>query len=188
MPTKEFSAQRLDVQAFAEEGARLSGQQPLSAFERLAAEAPGRGGDRLVSWQAQGQLRNPRHVHPEVWLSLQVEAVLPLTCQRCLAPVDVPVSIDRAFRFVADEEQAAAQDDESEEDLLALSRSFDLLALLEDEVLMDLPLVPRHDACPQPLPAPVDDRADESESVRPNPFAVLQRLKSGADDGGGAGH
>ncbi len=188
MPTKEFSAQRLDVQAFAEEGARLSGHRPLSAFERLAAETEGRGAERLVTWQAQGELRNPHHVHPEVWLSLQAEAVLSLTCQRCLSPVDVPVAIDRSFRFVADEAQAAAQDDESEEDLLALSRSFDLMELLEDEVLMDLPLVPRHDTCLQPLPAPVDELADEAESVRPNPFAVLQRLKSGTGGEGGPTH
>ncbi len=187
MPTKEFSAQRLDVQAFAEEGARLSGQRPLSAFERIAAEAEGRGGDRLVTWQASGELRNPRHVHPEVWVTLQVDAVLPLTCQRCLAPVDVPVSIDRAFRFVADEAQAAAQDDASEEDLLALSRSFDLFELLEDEVLMDLPLVPRHETCPEPLPVPAAEPAQEVESPRPNPFAVLQGLKSGGADKGSKG-
>ncbi len=183
MPTKEFSAQRLDVQAFAEEGARLSGRSSLSAFERLSAEAQGRGGERPVRWQAEGELRNPRHVNPEVWLSLQAEVVLPLTCQRCLAPVDVAVSVDRVFRFVADEAAAAAEDDESEEDLLALSRAFDLPALIEDELLMELPLVPRHEVCPEPLPTPAAGPADEVESVRPNPFAVLQRLKGGGEGG-----
>lgn len=174
---KEFSAQRLDVKAFAEEGASLSGQAPVSAFERLMAETGGRGGDRLVTWSAEGALRNPHHVHPEIWLQLQAGARLSLTCQRCLAPVDVDVAVDRTFRFVADEAMAEAEDDESEEDLLALSRSFDLPALVEDEILMDLPLVPRHDECPEPLPAPVDDLPDEVESTKPNPFAVLGQLK-----------
>lgn len=175
--SKEFSAQRLDVKAFAEEGARLTGQAPLSAFERLLAETEGRGGDRPVAWSARGETRNPHHVEPEVWLFLQAQATLPLTCQRCLAPVDVEVSVDRAFRFVADEAQAAALDDEAEEDLLALSRSFDLPSLVEDEMLLAQPLVPSHDECPEPLPAPVNDLPDEAESVRPHPFAVLERLK-----------
>lgn len=175
--SNEFGAQRLDVKAFAEAGARLSGQAPLASFERLSAEAEGRGGERPVAWEARGEWRNPNHVQPEVWLHLQAEATLALTCQRCLAPADVLVQVDRAFRFVADEAQAAAQDDEAEEDLLVLSSSFDLPALVEDELLMAIPLVPSHDECPEPLPVPVDDLPGEAESARPNPFAVLAQLK-----------
>lgn len=175
--SKEFSAQRLDVKAFAEEGASVSGQAPVSAFARLMAETEGRGGDHAVTWSADGELRNPRHVHPEIWLHLEAGARLSLTCQRCLSPVDVDLSLERTFRFVADETIAEAEDDTSDEDLLALSHSFDLPALVEDEILMDLPLVPRHDVCPEPLPAPVDDLPDEVESSKPNPFAVLGRLK-----------
>lgn len=175
--SKEFSAQRLDVKAFAEDGAHLAGQAPLSAFERLLAETSGRGGERPVHWEARGELRNPLHVHPQLWLHLRAGACLSLTCQRCLSPVDVDVAVDRRFRFVADERMAEAEDDASEEDLLALSRSFDLLGLVEDEMLMDMPLVPRHEQCPEPLPEPVDDLEDEAESSKPNPFAVLGRLK-----------
>jgi uncharacterized metal-binding protein YceD (DUF177 family) len=73
-----------------------------------------------------------------------------MECQRCLTPVDVPLAVERSFRFVADEATAEALDDESEEDLLALSREFDLRELIEDELLMALPVVPRHDECPRP--------------------------------------
>ena len=34
--------------------------------------------------------------------------------------MDVPVKVSRSFRFVADEATAAAEDDQAEEDLLAL--------------------------------------------------------------------
>ena len=37
--TKEFSAQRLDVKAFAQAGARLVGHESLLKYERLAQEA-----------------------------------------------------------------------------------------------------------------------------------------------------
>lgn len=178
--SKEFAARRLDVKGFAEDGGPLKGQQRLQEHQRLLAEAQGRGADLAVSWTASGELRNPGHVSPEIWLHLQAHTVLPLTCQRCLGPVEVPVEVDRSFRFVADEDMAAAQDEEAEEDVLALSRSFDLVELVEDELLMALPLAPRHEVCPQPVAMGVADEAfDSAPQERENPFAVLGKLKSG---------
>jgi uncharacterized protein len=85
------------------------------------------------------------------------------------------VEIDRWFRFVESEEVALAQDDDCEEDLLVMSPQFDLLNLLEDELLLDLPLVPMHERCPDSLPA-----LEQPEAVKPNPFAVLAGLKNKA--------
>jgi uncharacterized protein len=131
-----------------------------------------------VQWSAQGDLRNPQHVNPEIWLHLQASTALPMTCQRCLEPVDVPLSVDRPFRFVADEETAAAQDDASEEDLLALSRAFDLLGLVEDELLMEVPVVPRHDTCPAAVRLSAVDPDFEEQSPE-HPFARLRSLRTG---------
>lgn len=178
--SKEFAARRLDVKAFAEEGAHLNGEQPLVEHARLMAETEGRGAGSIVHWSAAGEMRNPRHVHPEIWVHLKSDAILPLTCQRCLLPVDVPVSVDRSFRFVQDEAMAATEDEESEEDVLVLSRSLDLLELVEDELLMELPLAPRHEACPEALKLSVaDEDFDEASARLENPFAQLGKLKSG---------
>src|SRR3712207_748846 len=81
---KEFNAHRLDLSAFAEEGAELSGSDPLGSHQRLLAETEGRGQDQPIAWTARGELRNPHHVRPQVWLHLDAEVVMPLTCQRCL--------------------------------------------------------------------------------------------------------
>ena len=178
--SREFAARRLDVKGFAEDGGSVSGEEPVREHERLMAETQGRGSASLVTWSATGELRNPRHVQPEVWLHLKADAVLPLTCQRCLSPVDVVVAVERSFRFVPDEEMAAAQDDESEEDVLALSRSFDLVELVEDELLMEMPLAPRHEVCPEPVKlAAADDEFEAAAGSRDNPFAMLGKLKSG---------
>ena len=175
---KELAARRLDPRNFAEQAGRLGGDEPLGAFARLAAETQGRGADHRVTWAARGELRNPQHVNPQVWLHLQANAVLPLICQRCLGQVDVPVPVDRSFRFVADESAALAQDDAAEEDLLALSASFDLVELVEDELLMAMPVVPRHEACPVPVKLAVADADFEAVAEeRENPFAVLQKLR-----------
>jgi uncharacterized protein len=58
-----------------------------------------------------------------------------------------------------------------------LSREFDLAALIEDEVLMDLPLVARHDICPVQIKLAVADANFIDASPPPNPFAVLSQLK-----------
>ena len=97
--------------------------------------------------------------------------------------VDVPLEVDREFRFVADEATAEALDDESEEDLLALSREFDLHELIEDELLMALPVVPKHDECPTSVPlASSDDDFEEANAEKPNPFAALAALRKDAKD------
>lgn len=177
---KDFDPRRLDVRRFAEEGAELAAEDRLAGYRRLTAETGEPAPDRGVRWSARGELLNPRHVHPEIWMRLQAQVSLPLVCQRCLQPVDVPLAVDRSFRFVADEATAAAEDDEAEEDLLALSRSFDLLELVEDELLMEVPLAPRHEVCPQPVKmSAVDPGFEVAEAQRENPFAILGRLKTG---------
>jgi uncharacterized protein len=177
--TKEFAARRLDVKGFAEEGAALSGVSAVQQHVRLMAETQGRGADAPVNWSISGEMRNPQHVQPEIWLHLQAELTLSLTCQRCLEPVEVPLSVDRSFRFVPDEELAAAQDEESEEDVLALSRSFDVVELVEDELLMEIPLAPAHETCPPVKLALADDSFESAASRQENPFASLGRLKTG---------
>ncbi len=178
--TREFIPQRLDVKAFAQAGGRLSGHDSLLKYKRLAQEAKGLHPDLLVDWQALGEVRTAMGGIPQVWLRLTVRASFPMECQRCLSPVDVPLEVDREFRFVADEATAEALDDGSEEDLLVISREFDLHELIEDELLMALPVVPRHDECPTDVPmASTDEDFEEASAAKPNPFAALANLRPG---------
>ena len=176
--TREFSPQRLDVKAFAQAGGRLAGHDSLLKYERLAQEAKGLHPDLLVDWEAVGELRTALGGISQVWLRLKVRASFPMECQRCLTPVDVPLEVDREFRFVADEATAEALDESSDEDLLALSREFNLRELIEDELLMELPVVPRHDECPTDVKmASSDEDFEEASADKPNPFAALAGLR-----------
>ncbi|HSV53244.1 MAG TPA: YceD family protein [Burkholderiaceae bacterium] len=176
----EFDAARLDIRAFAQTGGALTGQDPLQKYARLMQEVLGAAGDFPVSWSAQGEQRKVAGQTDEVWLHLQADAMLPLTCQRCLARVDVPLAVENSFRFVTSEAAAAAEDDTSEEDVLVLARDFDLNALIEDELLMEMPVVPRHDVCPTEVKMEaVDADFDATEQAKPNPFAVLAKLQGG---------
>jgi uncharacterized protein len=174
---RAFEPRRLDLAAFAEAEATLESESPLLDFPRLAgsvlplADAP----LPSVAWQASGSLRKVTGGAPEVQLHLLAETVVTLECQRCLQPLTEPLAVDRRFRFAASEDEAARLDEESDDDVLVLSHAFDLLALLEDELILALPLVPRHDVCPEPLP--LADDAPAEEEAPANPFAALAALK-----------
>lgn len=174
----EFVARHLHIAAFASAEADLVGDERLARFERLLEETHGLGAETLVSYAAQGSMQADAAGVDEPWMHLKAEAVLPLTCQRCLGPVDVPVSMERDFRFVATEALAEVEDEESEEDVLVLSKSFNLLELIEDELLMGLPTAPKHDVCPQAVKLQVaDPDFEDAPEEKLNPFAVLEQLK-----------
>ena len=168
---------RLDVKALAQSGQEISGTDALSNYGRLAQDLRGQSPDLALRWTARGDERLGATGQPELWLQLSLDAALPLICQRCLGPVDVHVSPQRLFRFVATEAEALAEDDDCEEDLLVLSREFNLAELIEDELVLEVPLIPRHEVCPVPVKLTVAD-ADfaDSAATQPNPFAALSSL------------
>lgn len=177
---KKIDPQHLDLQSFARDGLAMSGEGVLADWPRLAVEQHGQAlASGAVLWQLEGRSLEQAGAADQVWLDLQASVQLPMQCQRCLTPVLQDVSAERSFRFVADEATAAALDDESEEDILVLSRDFDALALVEDELILALPLVPLHEVCPEALPMSVADPEFEAASERPNPFGVLAGLKTG---------
>lgn len=179
MKARNFDALHLPVEAFAQADGELQGAWPLSELPRLSemAHAEARPApDDVVRWQIRGERRAAQRGGAQTWLHLDARCTLSLVCQRCLGPVAADVHAERSFLFAPDEATAATLDAELEDDVLALTRSLDVRELAEDELLLALPLVPRHEVCPQPLPVP---SADEVADERPNPFAALAALKNG---------
>jgi uncharacterized protein len=180
MTERSADPHKLDLRRFARDGARLEGVWPQDRFTRLAtglmpplADAPA----PAVGWSAQGLQRAVQGGEPEVWLHLQVQTVARLECQRCLQPINELLKVHRPLRFVAGEDEAARLDEDSDDDVLALVPRLDLFDLIEDELILALPLVPRHEICPQPLAAaPAHPPAADKEE-RPHPFAALAALR-----------
>ncbi|WPB56011.1 YceD family protein [Xylophilus sp. GOD-11R] len=177
---KDFTPDSLDVPAFARSGARLEAVDPLARYPRLVEDITGAPEGHSVQWLATGEWRDATGTVGVPWLALSGDAVLPMTCQRCLQPVEMPVAFETRFRFVADEATADAEDDESEEDLLVIRRDLPLRELVEDELLLAMPPVPLHEACPVALPTSVEDPDfAAAEEARAHPFAVLAGLNKG---------
>jgi len=184
---KKFDLNRLNVKAFAREGLSLQGQLSLTQFGRLAELAlspvepslQNSGELAHVSWGIQAKLVPVSGGDPQIWMYLEAEVDLPMQCQRCMGPVKLAVKANAAFRFVSDEATAEAEDDESEEDLLVLAPELNVLELIEDELIMSAPLVPKHEKCPNLVPmSAVDEAFEEALEARPKPFAALAQLKN----------
>lgn len=182
MQARVHDPARLDVAAFAADGGCLGGTWPGAGLARLAdSQAPPQDdGAAPVTWQCRGERRIAPGHEAQVWLHLSARTDAWLTCQRCLQPIRHPLVVDRWIRFVHGEAQAEALDAESEHDVLALTRALDLGELIEDELLLALPLVPRHEACVPPLPW----QAEATEEVPASgPFAGLAGWRGGRSSG-----
>lgn len=181
MAAKPWNPLRLDIPAFARESAHLEGEWPASDLPRFGEGATPAAEWPLVRWQIDGEVRERTGDQPALWLHLQVEAQASLTCQRCLKATRVDLAVDRWFRFVRDEAQAAELDADSEDDVLVASPRFDCREWVEDELLLELPLVPMHETCPEPLPMAAAQEAPPEP--KKNPFAALAALKRESDAG-----
>jgi uncharacterized protein len=172
-----FNPRKLSVLNFAKTQARLEGVEPLAQLDRLHEFQQAAGEGSEVHFQAQGEMRTTSTGALAPWLVLSANTRLTMVCQRCLGPVEEEIAFERAFRFVESEAQAQIEDEEAEEDVLVLSPDFDLLELVEDELLMDLPASPKHTVCPQPVKLQVADADFEEPQDKPHPFAALAGLK-----------
>jgi uncharacterized protein len=169
----------IDTAEFTRRADAADGKVPVARLGRLASLLADDAG--TLAWKLSGRV----HVTPEgtrrPLLALGVDGEVAMQCVRCLETIRVPVSVGREFRLVVSESQAEREHLEDEQyDVLVGDRLFDVLALVEDEAIMALPLAPAHDDCSPPALAPGQSAAGpepDEPPPRENPFAVLQRLK-----------
>jgi uncharacterized protein len=104
----------------------------------------------------------------------QLQANLELECQRCLEALAMPVELDFELMIDAGEDLLR---DSSLDSIDSEDGYIDIYAVVEEELMLALPLVAIHEdtACNEHWPA----AGNESESAeKDNPFAVLQQLKT----------
>ncbi|MCW9732550.1 23S rRNA accumulation protein YceD [Avibacterium sp. 20-15] len=102
-----------------------------------------------------------------------------LTCQRCGEPFNQLLETEFAYSPVSDLDQADALPDIYEPIELNEFGEIDLLATIEDELMLCLPIVPMHSSehCEVSVAEQVFGTLPEALAKKPNPFAVLASLK-----------
>lgn len=146
-----------------------SGEITIADLLRLAEESIDKTG--VVQWSLRGGSDKRGHLQ----LVLSISGALRLMCQRCLSPFLFNIASESVLVLAPDEGSADEIDallaDESVEVVVG-SRDFDIVRLVEDEALLNLPSSPRHEICPH---EPTKGNAEEVERI--SPFSVLKKLK-----------
>lgn len=153
----------IDTVAFCRNNRQLSGEIAVASLARLADLVLGAASK--VQYVISGAFADG---NPQVAVSLEGE--LTLTCQRCLGSLSYKVDVSRVFEFVKSEIDLDDESLEGDVDLLLLEKEVDLGVLIEDELILALPLVPRHVSCALP--------SSSEQSEIESPFAALRALQS----------
>ena len=173
----------IDTHEFCRRADTARGTEPLSGFARVVSLLADPHGE--VTWHLTGRSAVRADGSRLAFLELDLQSTVTMRCARCLEPVALPLSEQRSYRLVGNENQAAQEDaDDDDYDVLVASRRFDLAALIEDEMIMALPAVPRHEQCQAPAAAnsgaSTVDRGTQALAPE-NPFAVLSGFKRPRD-------
>lgn len=208
-PAGPASMHELDLFEFARSGRQAAGVVRVSQLPRMLNEVPADAPDRDTSftWQAEGstqpELQDDGTEGPQPYLRLAVHGAAWLECQRCLTPYEQAFDVDAIYRIVQTEAEAEEFPlDEDEVEVIVGSRQFDLIELIEEELLLSLPVVPKHEVCPEVHESLISGASGEDASeppeedveggqsgqsvgepeqgtTKPNPFAALEALKKG---------
>jgi uncharacterized protein len=156
----------IDAFAFCRSGEQQAGTLSPDELVRLRAECVSGQGE--VVWKLAGST----HASGYPTLHLSVHASIQLMCQRCLTPFVFQIQSESTVILakdeqVADEIEASLEDDQIE--VIVGSKTFDIMALIEDEALLAIPLSPKHEVCP-----PKEKLDAFAIAKKESPFAALK--------------
>lgn len=166
----------IDPLKMAETGRLLQGRYSLEEMDRMHDALRDHNGVVSVSLEFGIDAEGIRYMKGR----LQTE--LTLECQRCLQTMHEPVDAAFALGLVRGDE-AAERLPSHYEPLQVEGDALFLRDIIEDELLLALPLVAMHEQCIDVNQHVTDDAQNESneecgECVKANPFAALAALKS----------
>jgi uncharacterized protein len=147
---------------------------PLAELPRVSHELIGKDGE------ASGRVRFSRHVGQAV-ADLEVHAAPEVICQRCMQPMRWPVDVKSRIALVSDYD-AADRVPDGMEVFLVEADSVSVRDLVDEEVMLALPHVPRHEEGSEcagrsvELPGQEADAEDAAAAQVQKPFAQLGEL------------
>jgi len=165
----------IDAFTFSRLEEQRSGSILVADLPRLAEESANTIGE--LNWSLQGGKDSLGHAQ----LKLAVAGAVQLMCQRCLTPFAFDIDSESILILAKNEENAdeiEALLDDDEVDVVVGSKTFNIMDLIEDEVLLAIPQSPKHAVCPDlPLASATTTAAIEVEvGKKESPFAVLKKI------------
>lgn len=162
----------IDPRKFAQQGIEIAGDVPVAELARLVETLADSRSNVAVTLDFGVNEEGHKVLHGTADAQVQV------ICQRCLEPMPLPLSSELALGIVWTEEQAVALP-KSLDPLIAPEGAIDIYEVIEEELLLSLPMTPYHDHdCIDPALMSSSDKTVEAEAdTTNNPFKVLEQLK-----------
>lgn len=148
---------------------RFADELPLAGFARLQGLLAAYEGK--ISAELQAGRDDSDHPH----LQGRLRGALQMVCHRCQKSFDWELDASLAIRLVNTEAEEAQALHESDPYLVENDRLF-LREVIEDELLLALPMMPRCKSCENTAP-PAPAKEPGTETRKENPFAALKRMK-----------
>lgn len=169
--SRETLPEYVDLRRVAARKAVFQGTVPNRLMARLVDNGTG---------ETRADLRFATDRGGRVVIRGEADTEVELRCERCLGPLKVALHADIQLVQVASESEAEALPEEFEP-FLRNEDTVRTVDLIEDELILALPIVPRHaeGECEAALPEEAPEVEEQTE--RPNPFAALQQLKRNKD-------
>jgi uncharacterized protein len=160
----------IDPIRLADEGARLAGELPFSEFPRLRAGADAGSKAEPVAIE----LAFERTVQGVRLMRGRLHARLSMTCQRCLEPVTVELEANPFAELLRPGDRPVGSSGDA--DALVVEGPLRLSEIVEDELLLVMPMVPMHDEgeCVAPDVSAEPAAPDRKRS----PFSVLRERRA----------
>lgn len=165
---------RVNPFIFADKGRQFNAPVAVADLSRLAGRLRDTGGSIQVDMLFD---RDPAGIRR---VSGQLRGSLQLSCERCLEAFEFPLAVDFSLALLESEGMIERMP-EQYEPLLVTGQELRPLDVVEDEILLALPMFPVHKkACSPPgvgAEHEQDNPANRSDAARENPFALLAKLK-----------
>ncbi|MBM7125840.1 YceD family protein [Dyella flava] len=150
----------------------FQGSLPIAAMPRLCEALADDAGSATYA------LDFGRDEYGTAYVDVRVQAPLWLVCQRTLEPFVMPVTVDSRLGLIRSERDESALPAGVEPLLVAEDDKLSPVDVIEDELLLALPLVPVNpdSVLPEEVTRPPVEAISTEERPQ-NPFAVLRELK-----------
>jgi uncharacterized protein len=163
----------VDAARFAEKGANLHGTLAIKDMPRLLSSLASQDGEVVVDANFGIDKQGIKFIKGSV------KALVYVLCARCLEVFVQEIISDFSYGVV-DTDAKAKKLPAHYEPVLMTTENLNVLEMVEDELIINLPIVPKHDPkfCKIQMPVVVlEDPKAAQETKKTNPFSVIESLK-----------
>ena len=158
----------IDTLHFVRNSGLLQGSIPLVNLERLCSYLVSTSGE--LTYLVAGQFDE----YDRPMLRLSINGSVDLNCQRCLEKMGYSLNLETELLLARNEDELSRYDEDIFVDAIQASNELDVLTLIEDEIILSLPISPRHQDVKCHLSIVTEAHM---AATREHPFTVLASLK-----------